>query len=162
MRERNLKEYGKGKNRDQLPFELLRESAAASSGRGVDRFSHRRTERGGSLPRNQAPLHEEDESRISRFFSSVKNYAVQGKNAISSKYQSAKVAYSSRKNEDDVVELLPTSRSGTSPPSSGSESKANGSRFSQSGTGTSWKDSTGFRGGASASREPPKGIFDDI
>ncbi len=148
IRERNLKELGKKRNRDQVPFELLRESAAAGGGnrRGIDQFASRRAERGGSSSRDQTPL-SEGESGLQKLLGRVKTYASKGKGAVTSKYQASKVAFSRRsKEKDDVVELLPPRAS-----SSSSFSRSNGNS-SDSGFGRTRK----------APSEPPKSLFDDI
>ena len=143
LRERSLREHGRKSNREQLPFELLREASVASGRRGIDRFAQRRAEREGSSNR-QTPLHEEDESRVGRFVGRVKGLASKGKDAISSKYQSSKMAFSKRRGKDDVVELLAAGKTGSS------SSSADGG----SGSGQAYR--------GAAAREPPKDIFDDI
>lgn len=145
LRERSLREHGKKSNREQLPFELLREASVASGRHGIDRFAQRRAERENSSAR-QTPLHEEDESRMGRFFGRVKGLASKGKDAISSKYQSSKVAFAKRRGKDDVVELLAAGKT--------SSSGAMGATEGASGSGQTYR-------GASA-RVPPKHIFDDI
>ena len=140
LRERSIREHGKKSNREQLPFELLREASVSGGRRGIDRFAQRLAERDRSSTR-QTPLHEEEQSRVGRFVGRVKGLASKGKDAISSKYQSSKVAFSKRRGKDDVVELLAAGKSSSS--SDGG-----------SGGGQSYR-------GASA-REPPKDIFNDI
>ena len=144
MRERSLREHGKKSNREQLPFELLREASVTSGRRGIDRFAQRRAERESGSSR-QTPLHEEEDSRVGRFVGRVKGLASKGKDAISSKYQSSKVAFAKRRGKDDVVELLATGKAGSS---------GGGTADGGSGSGH------GYRG--AATREPPKDIFNDI
>lgn len=142
-----MKDRGKRKNRDQLPFELLRESAAA--GRGIDNFALRRAER--DTASRQTPLHEEDRTRMSKFVGRVKGYAVKSKNVVSSKYQASKVAFNKRrgKEEEDVVELLAT----------GSSSSSSGTVVS---VVTRPNGASGSGHGHRGPRDPPKDIFEDI
>lgn len=131
----------KNKNRDQLPFELLRECSSSSTrGRGIGQFSQRRAERDQPPSSRQAPPHDEEGTRIGQFWGRVKGVASKGKGAISAKYESSKVAFGKRsgKEEDDVVELLATGGG------SGSNGRGRGHRA---------------RG---ALREPPKDLFQEI
>lgn len=157
LRERNMRQLGKRQNRDQLPFELLRESASANGrGRGIDSFSQRRAER--ESARRQTPLHEEeDPSRMAKFVGRVKGLASGGKTALASKYQSAKVAFGRRAdNDDDVVELLSVG-GGT-----GGSSSSSSAASSISGTITRPNGAGGSGLGHRQPREPPKDIFEGI
>ena len=142
IRERNLKELGKSRNRDQVPFELLRESSTApGSRRGIDQFAPRRSERSGSSSRDQTPLHEGDSS-LKKLLGQVKTYASKGKGAVSSKYQASKVAFARRsKSKGDAVELLPPGVSSSDPGSNGESNFGRPRR---------------------TPIEPPKSLFDDI
>jgi len=129
IRERNLKEVGKNKNnRDQIPFELLRESSLPGNRRGIDQFAARRAERDTSSSRDQTPLYEED-STLQKVMGQMKRFASKGKGAISSKYHSSKVAFSRKNKNDDVVELLPPGASSSRGGASGVDilTRSNGS-----------------------------------
>jgi hypothetical protein len=155
-----LKEHGRKSNRDQLPFELLRESS--QSRRGIDQFALRRAERDPNPPRRQVPLIEDEGSRVGRFVGRVKGLATKGKDAVSSKYQSSKMAFGRKKKEDDVVELLAAGSSGSD---SSTQRSVTGISTRPSSNGATGTTSTGGSGGTyrgTASRDPPKDIFDDI
>ncbi len=146
LRERSIREQGKKGNREQLPFELLREASVSSGRRGIDRFAQRRVGRESSSSR-QTQLHEEDETRVGRFVGRVKGLASKGKGAISSKYQSSKEAFAKRRGKDDAIELLAAGKSSSSSAVGAMGEGASGSGQAYRGTST---------------REPPKDIFDDI
>lgn len=150
IRERSLKDHGKRHDREQLPFELLRESAmSGKSRRGIDQFSQRRAERDStSLSRRQTMLHEEDQTRMGRFMGKVKGYASKSKDVISAKYLSSKVAFG-RGKEEDVVELLASGSSSSGSGPTSVSTRPNGAGMSRG-------------GGGLGPREPPKDIFDDI
>lgn len=154
IRERNLREHGKKSNRDQLPFELLRESS--NSRRGIEQFALRRAERDPNPSRRQTPLIEDEQSHIGRFVGRVKGLAAKGKGAVSSKYQSSKLALGRKKKEGDVVELLATRSSGSDSNSRIATRPSNGALGTASGGGSGHA----YRG--AGSRDTPKDIFDDI
>lgn len=158
-----MREHGKRTNRDQLPFELLRESS--NSRRGIDQFALRRAERDPTgSSRRQTPLHDEDESRLGRFVGRVKGFATKGKDAISSKYQSSKMALARKKKDDDVIELLATGHGGGSSSSSSNSNPTPSITTRPSSNGATGTSSSGsghpYRG--AGPRDPPKDIFDDI
>lgn len=162
IRERNLREDGKKSKRDQLPFELLRESS--NSRRGIEQFSMRRAERDPNPSSRQIPLIEDEGSHLGRFVGRVKGLATKGKGAISSKYQSSKLALGRRKkDEDDVVELLATGGSSSSDSSTQRPTTSITTRPTSNGAvGASSTSGSGHAYRGAGSRDPPKDIFDDI
>ena len=159
LRERNLRELGIAKvsiltsineienyitlnlvlqPRDQLPFELLRESRNS----GIDFYTSRRERISTATPR-QTPLHE-DGSRFSRFVGKAKNLASKGKDSIVAKYHTVRAG-----KQEDVVELLPANSS--------SEELVQSANSRGSG-----QSSLGIDVVSRNSREPPKDLFDDI
>lgn len=121
----------------------------------------RRAERDPNPPRRQTPLIEDD-SRVGRFVGKVKGFAAKGKDAVSSKYHSSKMAFARRKKQDDGVELLATggSSSDSSPQRPTTSIATRPASNGAIGSSLGGVSSHPYRG--SASRDPPKDIFDDI
>ena len=121
----------------------------------------RRVERDPNPPHRQTPLIEDD-SRMGRFVGKVKGLAAKGKGAVSSKYQSSKKVFGRKKKQDDVVELLAAGSSSSDSSAQRPVTSITTRPASNGATGSSLGggSSKPYRG--SASREPPKDIFDDI
>ena len=128
--------------REQLPFELLRESRKS----GIDFYTSRRERQSASASSRQTPLHEEG-SRLSRFVDKAKNMAARGKDSVVSKYRSVRGG-----KQEDVVELLPANSSSDDLVNSRGVVNSRGSGPSSLGMGVVSRNSG----------EPPKDIFDDI
>lgn len=153
IRERNLREHGKGKNRDQLAFQFLRESSdSTGSRRGTDHISSRLSERGrSSSSRDQTPLLEDD-TRFKKFLGWARAYAVKSKEAFSN-YNPSKAVFTRRGrggDKDDVLELLPPGATGGSSLDVLTRPSGNNDDFTASGRNRK------------NTREPPKALFDDI
>ena len=129
--------------RDQLPFELLRESRNS----GIDFYTSRRDRTSTVAPR-QTPLHEEDDSRFSRFVGKAKNLAARGKDSVVAKYHSVRAG-----KQEDGVELLPANSSSEELVQSVGGANSRGSGQSSLGISVMSRNSHG---------EPPKDLFDDI
>lgn len=156
-----MREYGKKSKRDQLPFELLRESSA--SRRGIEQFAMRRAERDPNPSRRQVPLIEDENSRVGRFVGRVKGLATKGKDKISSKYQSSKLVLGRKKKPDDVVELLATGSSSSDSSTQRPVASISTRPASNGAVGTSSASGSGLPYRGAGSRiDPPKDIFDDI
>ena len=128
--------------REQLPFELLRESRQS----GIDFYTSRGNRTSTVTPR-QTPLHEDDGSMFSRFIGRTKNLASKGKNSIVSKYHSVRGG-----KQEDVVELLPANSSSEELVQTMGGGNSRGSGPSSLGMGVVSRNSG----------EPPKDLFDDL
>jgi len=114
LRERNIREHGKATPRDQLPFELLRESRVNTL------YANARRNKPHPRP---TPSPQEDQSVFGRFVSKAKRVTFKGKAAISARYHSAR-----GRGKEDTLELLP--HSGSAEEMSGRSSSSIGTRTS--------------------------------